>query len=309
MTNLIATSLIRSGVNLGSFDGAAFEDINANDPSAVFVRVGGKRMVLEGDYSYDAATGAITGTVTGIALQSQMLVDGEATRATVMRLGNLSLTGTELINLIKTTDGDGFFAALLNGNDLLRGGGLRDLLEGQGGNDRLVGRGGNDTLNGGAGGDTLLGEDGRDVLNGGAGSDKLLGGYFDDTLRGGSGADYLLGGRGDDRLEGGAGRDRLRGGEGADAFVFRGDHGSDLIGDFTTDDTLVLGDEYWGAALEDGEVSLAERLALLDEIATAQEGGILLERGTDRIFIGGVTDLDELANRLRTVAQEFAEVL
>ncbi|MBL8563649.1 MAG: hypothetical protein JNN06_15365 [Gemmobacter sp.] len=266
-------------------------------------------MVLEGDYSYDAATGAITGTVTGIALQSQMLVDGEATRATVMRLGNLSLTGTELINLIKTTDGDGFFAALLNGNDLLRGGGLRDLLEGQGGNDRLVGRGGNDTLNGGAGGDTLLGEDGRDVLNGGAGSDKLLGGYFDDTLRGGSGADYLLGGRGDDRLEGGAGRDRLRGGEGADAFVFRGDHGSDLIGDFTTDDTLVLGDEYWGAALEDGEVSLAERLALLDEIATAQEGGILLERGTDRIFIGGITDLDELANRLRTVAQEFAEVL
>ena len=35
MTNLTATSFIKSGVNLSGFDGAAFEDINAADPSAV----------------------------------------------------------------------------------------------------------------------------------------------------------------------------------------------------------------------------------------------------------------------------------
>lgn len=309
MTNLTATSFIKSGVNLSGFDGAAFEDINANDASAVFVRVGGKRMVLEGDYTYNASTGAITGTVTGLAIQSQMQVDGVDGRYTVMRVDNLALSGTELINLIETTDADGFFAALMAGNDVLRGSKWRDVLEGQGGNDRLVAADGNDTLNGGAGNDTLRGEAGRDVLNGGLGNDKLEGGYFDDQLTGGAGADLLLGGRGDDRLEGGAGHDRLRGGEGADAFVFRSGHGADVIGEFSTDDTLVLGDAYWGAALEDGEVSLAERQALLDEIATVQDGGILLERGNDRVFILGITDLDDLADRLRTVAQEFAEIM
>lgn len=309
MTNLTATSFIKSGLNLSVFDGASFEEINATDPSAIFVRVGGKRMVLEGDYTYDASTGTITGSVTGLAIQSQMMVDGEAGRYTVMRLGNLSLGATELINLIKADDADAFFSALMAGNDVVRGSKWRDLIEGQGGDDRLVGRLGNDTLIGGAGDDTLRGEAGRDVLNGGVGADKLEGGYADDILTGGSGADQLLGGRGDDRLDGGAGRDLLRGGEGADAFVFRVGHGADRIGDFTTDDTLVLGDAYWGAALADGEVTLAERTALLDEIATVLEGGILLERGTDRIFIGGITDLDDLANRLRTVAQEFAEIM
>ncbi|HRK43623.1 MAG TPA: hypothetical protein PLH11_11335, partial [Gemmobacter sp.] len=201
MTNLTATSFIKSGVNLSGFDGATFEDINASDPSAVFVRVGGKRMVLEGDYTYNARTGEIDGTVTGIAIQSQMLVDGETGRFTVMRIGNLALSGTELIELINTTDADGFFAALMVGNDKLRGSKWRDVLEGQGGNDRLVGLNGNDTLNGGAGNDTLLGGSGRDLLTGGLGNDKLEGGYFDDQLFGGAGADLLLGGRGDDRLD------------------------------------------------------------------------------------------------------------
>ncbi len=309
MTNLSATSFIKSGLNLSRFDGVAFDDINATDTSAIFVRVGGKRMVLEGDYTYNASTGAVTGTVTGLAIQSQMRVDGVDGRYTTLRLGDLSLSGTELVNLINTTDADGFFAALMSGDDVVRGSKWRDLLEGQGGNDRLVGLGGNDTLNGGAGNDRSFGGGGRDVLNGGLGNDQLEGGFFDDILNGGAGRDYLLGGGGDDRLEGGAAADRLRGGDGADAFVFRGTHGVDRIGDFTTDDTLVLGNEYYGSALSDGELSLAERMALLEEIATVQEGGILLERGANQVFIGGITDLDDLANRLRTVAQEFAEIM
>lgn len=40
-----------------------------------------------------------------------MIVDGEAGRYTVMRLGNLSLGATELINLIKADDADAFFSA------------------------------------------------------------------------------------------------------------------------------------------------------------------------------------------------------
>ena len=101
MTNLSATSFIKSGLNLSRFDGVAFDDINATDTSAIFVRVGGKRMVLEGDYTYNASTGAVTGTVTGLAIQSQMRVDGVDGRYTTLRLGDLSLSGTELVNLIK----------------------------------------------------------------------------------------------------------------------------------------------------------------------------------------------------------------
>lgn len=71
MTNLTATSLIGNGLNLSVFDGASFEEINATDPSAIFVRVGGKRMVLEGDYTYDASTGTITGSVTGLAIKAR----------------------------------------------------------------------------------------------------------------------------------------------------------------------------------------------------------------------------------------------
>lgn len=309
MTNLIATPLIRSGINLSSFDGASFEAINATDPAAIFARVDGKRMVLEGDYTYNANTGTLTGTVTGIALQSQMLVDGEPARQTVLRLSDLALSSAALIDVIQSGTADEFFAALLAGDDVLRGSKWRDVLEGMGGDDRLAGRDGNDTLNGGAGNDTLLGGAGRDLLTGGAGADRLEGGYFDDQLSGGAGADFLLGGRGDDRLEGGAGRDRHLGGEGADAFVFRDGHGADRIADFTVDDTLVLGDAYWGSALDDGEISLAERQALLDDTATVLNGGILLERGSDRIFVGGITSLDDLADRLRTVAQEFAEIM
>ncbi|MCT0208868.1 calcium-binding protein, partial [Synechococcus sp. CS-1332] len=88
------------------------------------------------------------------------------------------------------------------GNDTL--GGFNDMVN------RIKGLDGNDLLQGG-----VL----HDVLTGGNGNDTLKGGDGDDILDGGSGHDVLHGGRGKDRLVAGAGNDTLDGGEGDDNYV------------------------------------------------------------------------------------------
>ena len=88
------------------------------------------------------------------------------------------------------------------GNDTL--GGFTDMVN------RIKGLDGNDLLYGG-----LL----NDVLTGGNGNDTLHGGDGDDILDGGSGHDVLYGGRGRDRLLSGTGSDILNGGEGDDTYV------------------------------------------------------------------------------------------
>ena len=61
-------------------------------------------------------------------------------------------------------------------NDILKGDGKANTIEGGEGNDQLFGGSGNDTLRGGEGNDTLLGEAGIDLLSGGDGADTLNGG-------------------------------------------------------------------------------------------------------------------------------------
>ena len=297
MTRISATTNIKRGLDLALFDDADFGPIIANDPEAVFVRVAGRRLELEGDYTYSASSGEITGEVTALQLSALMQVDGDAGLFPILRATELSLDAGELVDLIQTNDGDGLISALLSGDDVLRGSKWRDVLEGMGGDDTLVGLKGSDTLLGGEGNDVLRGGAGFDVLRGGNGRDRLEGGFKDDILSGAAGRDTLLGGRGDDQLEGGAGVDRLRGGLGADAFVFRGAHGRDRIGDFSEEDTVVLGDEYWA-----GQATATD---VLTEYATVGEEGISIVRGENSIFIAGLTDLDDLANRLRTIEQEF----
>jgi Ca2+-binding RTX toxin-like protein len=105
-----------------------------------------------------------------------------------------------------------------SGNDRMRGGRLRDSLQGGSGDDAgtagsgrdiLLGNSGNDKLNGGADDDLLSGNAGNDVLLGGAGTDLLGGGAGVDRLSGGPGPDQLIGGPAKDRLNGGPGHNTL----------------------------------------------------------------------------------------------------
>lgn len=102
-----------------------------------------------------------------------------------------------------------------NGDGILIGSDVRDVLKGLGGND------------------LLLGGDGDDWLRGDGGSDRLFGQGGDDRVEGGAGDDVVDGGLGNDILSGGSGFDMLTGGFGADVFAFaRGETDYDRIVDF-----------------------------------------------------------------------------
>ena len=88
-------------------------------------------------------------------------------------------------------------------NDLLTGGGGRNIISGGSGHDFLYGAGGDDVL---------LGGTGNDFLSGGSGNDVLVGGDGDDVLKGGSGRDLIIGSQDNDWLEGGGDEDILIGG-------------------------------------------------------------------------------------------------
>lgn len=90
-----------------------------------------------------------------------------------------------------------------SGNDLLTGGGARNV---------IIGGAGNDILYGAAGDDILLGGDGNDDLFGGDGNDVLVGGNGNDILNGGNGRDVIIGSQDNDKLNGGADEDVLIGG-------------------------------------------------------------------------------------------------
>jgi Ca2+-binding RTX toxin-like protein len=81
-------------------------------------------------------------------------------------------------------------------------------------------------------GDNILhGFDLDDVLAGYGGNDELYGQGGDDVLDGGEGEDRLYGGGGNDTLVGGPGRDRLEGGLGNDTYIFNRGDGQDTIFD------------------------------------------------------------------------------
>ena len=117
-----------------------------------------------------------------------------------------------------------------NGNDIVFGDGVANVLLGHNGDDTLEGRGGDDTLNGGSDTDTASfsettagvnanltagtaqgSESGSDTLQsienltGGSGDDFLIGDGNVNVLAGGDGDDVLDGLGGDDTLDGGAG--------------------------------------------------------------------------------------------------------
>jgi Tol biopolymer transport system component len=99
------------------------------------------------------------------------------------------------------------------GNDVLRGTTLADVLVGLGGNDVLT---------------AVPQYYSGDTLEGGQGDDVLLGSYQSDTLDGGPGNDILQGGPGSDLLVGGPGRDTIQG-EGGRDLIYARDGEADTI--------------------------------------------------------------------------------
>jgi len=80
----------------------------------------------------------------------------------------------------------------------IAGGVIIENADGSDGNDLIIGNSVANILNGNGGADTIYGEEGNDNLIGGDGDDTLYGGDGDDTLKGGAGADVLTGGSGAD---------------------------------------------------------------------------------------------------------------
>jgi len=134
--------------------------------------------------------------------------------------------------------GDGNVELNLQGDDVIRGLGGKDILYSGDGNDKVFGGKGSDTLIGGKGKDKLKGENGNDTLEGGKGNDKLFGGKGNDTMNGGNGKDKLYNGLGSDEFSGGNGNDTFIFGKTSE-LVSTGD--DNVITDFTVgSDTIDL---------------------------------------------------------------------
>lgn len=95
---------------------------------------------------------------------------------------NLDLVGAQSV-------GGGLGVDDLQGIEQLSGSPFDDVLRGDGAANNLQGRAGNDVLVAGGGNDELFGDPGRDTLLGGLGDDFLIGSEDGDDLTGGTGAD------------------------------------------------------------------------------------------------------------------------
>jgi Ca2+-binding RTX toxin-like protein len=118
------------------------------------------------------------------------------------------------------------------GDDVVYGNGGNDRIYGDAGDDRLYGAYGNDVVDGGDGNDLIYGNGGSDQLSGGAGNDRIYGDWDVDVIEDGAGDDVVYANGGNDRIVAGSGNDLLWGGSGTDVYVFKGDFGKDVIGDF-----------------------------------------------------------------------------
>src|SRR6185295_10734791 len=105
---------------------------------------------LDGAFSVNLGTGAVTGTVTALSMN----FNGQFLEAS-----GFSVSATELFNAGNSTmtpfdvQFDTLFSHILSGNDLIIGQTGSQLLKGYAGNDTLVAGGDASTLVGGAGGD------------------------------------------------------------------------------------------------------------------------------------------------------------
>lgn len=179
---------------------------------------GGGNDVIDGGFGPDALSGGAgvdTVTYESRAEGVSATIDGAAndgtdTSATDFLVGDFdprsklgdSIEG-DVENIIGTAH-----------NDVLRGSGAANRLEGGDGDDFIDGGGGHDTILAGPGNDAAVGGNGNDLLLGGDGADVLDGENGDDDVRAEDGGvpglpEIVKGGAGADALSGGAGHDVL----------------------------------------------------------------------------------------------------
>ena len=162
--------------------------------------------------------------------------------------------------------------SLTTGNDIHKGTGLAETLNGLTGNDSILGFAGNDTIIGAEGNDTLNGGQGNDSLLGGIGLDKLIGDAGNDVLAGNDDNDILDGGTGNDTLDGGLGADSLTGGTGNDFYFV--DNSNDKV----IESTKSTGGK--------------------DTVSTNLEFSIATLAGVENIILTGNEDLNTSGNAL-----------
>jgi hypothetical protein len=123
-----------------------------------------------------------------------------------------------------------------SGNNVLKGGQLRDSIYGGSGSDTIFGGNGSDELHGGAlgseihsgsGSSTIYGSTGNDTILGGSGNDLIYDAGGNNIINGGDGNDTVYAGNGNNTVDGGAGNDLIYGGTGTN--VINGGDGNDTI--------------------------------------------------------------------------------
>lgn len=184
---------------------------------------------------------------------SRILMDpniprGERLEPTPIDLALLSDIGYEIDGFAKQGTP---FAISTDGDEVIVGQDVGDVLNARAGNDTVFagpgadlvfGGDGTDHIHGGYGNDTLHGGGAADTINGGFGVDALIGNSGNDVLAGAAFSDHLFGNDGDDFLNGGYGSDLVNGGAGADRFFHLGvrGHGTDWLQDYAAGEGDVL---------------------------------------------------------------------
>jgi len=164
------------------------------------------------------------------------------------------------------SDGDGSADTLSNienitgsdGDDILRGDNISNVINGGDGNDSLRGAGGSDTLNGGDGidevdyslaaGDVTVNLAVGTSANDGDGSSDTLSNI--ENIIGSNNDDDLTGNASDNNIDAGVGNDRLVGGSGDDALD--GGTGTDTV-DYSNATGSVTANMFAGTVTDDGE--------------------------------------------------------
>ena len=243
-----------------------------------------------------------------------------------------------------------------SGDDLLSGEVGNDTVFADLGNDVVDGGNGNDQIHGGSGNDWLSGDDGDDWIAGNSGNDTIQGGEDHDQLYGGIGHDWIAGNAGDDLVVGGWGRDTLLPGEDSDDV--RGDWAdrvtdtqihnvnslmqtlqrladeSDATGEHVRAVTMAIQDlldstelppveteeflHKFESALEDGEVSLAEKVELfksarsiLHALELPPEKVDAVVDSIDALVVAtniDKADLAEVGSKLVAIRDEFQRI-
>jgi Ca2+-binding RTX toxin-like protein len=233
----------------GSFGNDELRGLDGDDVLAG----GGDHDTLKGGAGDDGLFGDGGNDTAVFSTASDVEVDLVAGVASSSGLGDDTLSSIENV---RTGDGD----------DLVYGDEVANILTTGNGNDEVYAGDGNNIITTGAGNDSVVGGDDDDVIIGGGNADALYGG---------EGSDLIDGGNGNDLVDGFEGVDLLIGGGGADRFFFRlddsgvGSGNRDEVTDFSQAQNDVIDLALFGSFSFIGE----SEFSAPDQIRFSHSGG------------------------------------